>query len=98
MSVYLFAFLNLPIVKQSPDNFFTPLALAHSLAPTEQTGWWIFIVLMIRGTVFPYCICVHASCLWASLLYTEFTTPHFHSILSDPHSQRAVLIPYSLHQ
>lgn len=71
VSVYLFAFPNLPVVKQSPDNFFTPLALlTHSSAPPEQTGWWRFIVLVIRGTVFPYSICVYASCPWASLLYT----------------------------
>lgn len=73
MSVYLFAFPNFPVAKQSLDNFFTKLALlTHSLAP-----WAVGIITF----------------------FTEFLTIYFpDSIPSNPHSQRAVLIPYSLHQ
>ncbi len=39
MSVYLFAFPNLPVVKQSPDNVFSPLALlTRSLAADRTVG------------------------------------------------------------
>lgn len=54
------------IIEHSSDNFSTSLALL-----THSLRWWWFIAVIISWAVFPYCICVHASCLCASIIYTN---------------------------